>query len=933
MVEKITAKFINKPLAKELLNKSKDFLDTIKEKGSKKVETTAPKFNIDNVDLGTKEPIKNVTVNPQNIQDQKINVSEEDAKKFIDRIYDVKNSGVKQAILKDFNINNIDTKDDILKIIDEISNKYSKEFDVRKGGVQTKKATQELADILNLDQATLTQNILKLKPGSTANAATVTAMRDLLVGANIKLDNLAIAARNGTPAELLEFRQHMALTAELQKIFKGVQTETARSLNAFKYTTRDKQFTNLTLDELNKINLLTELGGEEQVRTLANLYSGLNPREKINFSQKAGLIKKFGDYAQKGSDSIAEVFINSILSHPASHAKNIAGNWIAQGINQYERKLAGTGAKMGTEGVAPYEDVAKAFGKSQALNDMWQATVTAIKEGRFPNIASEIGGNKFETRPGAFTATNFGMKEGYLANAVDITGKILTLDRIPTKLLSASDAIFKNFEYRGELWAGAYRDTLYLISKGALSEDKAPQYLSRLVDNPTPEMTKTAYDAALYTTFQQKLGTRGDFLDVGKYVIDAKKQEYVKGIDWIFNVAIPFVQTPANILGFSLERTPGLNLLLSKYREDLAAGGARGDLALAKMEFGLQFYAVIATTGYFGFTSGTDQDLSRTGKSQKQATYGYQPKSVRIPYTDKDGVEKIFQLSFNGLDPAAQLLGMASDLGAQFRTITDDQNEDYLRHLAAFALFAGENLVNTPFLQNTADIFDNVQNIQKALSDGELDTKTISKMWKGTAAAFVPSGLKAVGGLYNDQVDKEAEFQKIAYELGDYYKRSFDERSLYSKYDLLGDPINKFQRYSTLIKDPIREELKKLDPNVDPIPTSKSVSFGAFNVSVPYDAREQSFIQQKAGQLTKEKLGMLFNDPIYLNETDDYVRKAYVQKNIASSRSEAEAFMLENDQEIADSIMIRAGELANSKAMKENNGQPLNLVPSTLIDQ
>jgi hypothetical protein len=133
--------------------------------------------------------------------------------------------------------------------------------------------------------------------------------------------------------------------------------------------------------------------------------------------------------------------------------------------------------------------------------------------------------------------------------------------------------------------------------------------------------------------------------------------------------------------------------------------------------------------------------------------------------------------------------------------------------------------------------------------------------------------------------------------------------------------------------DKIREELKKLDPNVDPVPTSKSVSFGAFNVSVPYDAREQSFIQQKAGQLTKEKLGMLFNDPIYLNETDDYVRKAYVQKNIASSRSEAEAFMLENDQEIANSIMIRAGELANSKAMKENNGQPLNLVPSTLIDQ
>ncbi len=112
----------------------------------------------------------------------------------------------------------------------------------------------------------------------------------------------------------------------------------------------------------------------------------------------------------------------------------------------------------------------------------------------------------------------------------------------------------------------------------------------------------------------------------------------------------------------------------------------------------------------------------------------------------------------------------------------------------------------------------------------------------------------------------------------------------------------------------------------------KNINFGAFSVSVPYDARELSFIQKKSGELTKEKLGMLFNDPLYLNEPDDYVKKAYIQKNISSSRSEAEAALLQ-DKEIANSIMIRAAELANSKAMKENNGQPLNLVPSSLIEQ
>lgn len=932
MVQKITKEFINKPLAKELLANSQEIINKIKTEGEKKVVRKQPTFPVNPIETGTEQKTKNITVNVQNIEDARIKVSDADAKKFIDRIYEIKNNGVKQTILKDFNINNIETKDDVLKIIDEISKKYSKEFDTRKGGVQTQKVTQELADILNLDQDTLIKNILSLKPGSTANAATITAMRDLIVGGNSKLDILASAAKDGTPAQLLEFRQHMALMAELQKIFKGVQTETARSLNAFKYKTREQPFTNLTLDELNKINLLQELGGEEQVRALAQLYSGSNVREKLNFTEKAGLISKFGDLAQKGSDSLAEIYINAILSSPYTHVKNIAGNWISQGIVQFERKLAAMGAEMGTKGVAPYEDVAKAFGKSQALHEMWQTTVNAIREGKMPQIVSDIGGNKIETRPGALTASNFGVQEGYLANAVDIAGKVLTLNRIPTRMLGVADAAFKNLEYRSELYAAAYRDTLAQIANGTLREDKAAEYLARVITNPTAEMTKGAYDAALYTTFQTKLGSRGDFLDAGKFVLDAKNQQYIKGIDWLFNVAIPFVQTPTNILGFTLERAPGFNLLLTKYREDLMAGGVRADLAMAKMELGLMFYAVAGTGGYFGYSSGSDPDLSRLGKGQKQATFNYQPKSIRIPYTDKDGNFKAYQISVNGFDPAAQLFAMASDLGSQYRNVIEDKNNDYLKHLAAFALFAGENLTNTPFLQNTADLFDNVQALQKALASGDPDSKEVRKMVNNMFAGFIPAGAKTVGNIYNNLVDEEAKYQKVAVELGDYLKRSFDEQSLYSKYDLLGDPIDKYSMFSTLKVDPIRNELRIMDPKVDPVPQSKNINFGAFSVSVPYDARELSFIQKKSGELTKEKLGMLFNDPLYLNEPDDYVKKAYIQKNISSSRSEAEAALLQ-DKEIADSIMIRAAELANSKAMKENNGQPLNLVPSSLIDQ
>jgi hypothetical protein len=45
------------------------------------------------------------------------------------------------------------------------------------------------------------------------------------------------------------------------------------------------------------------------------------------------------------------------------------------------------------------------------------------------------------------------------------------------------------------------------------------------------------------------------------------------------------VRTPANILSYAIERTP-LAPLVKMWREDVRAGGARADLALARMSTG-----------------------------------------------------------------------------------------------------------------------------------------------------------------------------------------------------------------------------------------------------------------------------------------------------------------------------------------------------------
>ena len=85
-------------------------------------------------------------------------------------------------------------------------------------------------------------------------------------------------------------------------------------------------------------------------------------------------------------------------------------------------------------------------------------------------------------------------------------------------------------------------------------------------------MVEEAFESAKYVTFQTKMGTRGDFLDLGQILQKLKTKKTLGPANFLVNYYLPFIQTPTNVVGFALERTPGANLLLRKYREDLLGG-------------------------------------------------------------------------------------------------------------------------------------------------------------------------------------------------------------------------------------------------------------------------------------------------------------------------------------------------------------------------
>jgi hypothetical protein len=373
------------------------------------------------------------------------------------------------------------------------------------------------------------------------------------------------------------------------------------------------------------------------------------------------------------------------------------------------------------------------------------------------------------------------------------------------------------------------------------------------------------------------------------------------------------------------------------------AGGARADLAKAKMELGLAFYGTVATSGYYGYSSGSDQGLARLGKGQMQNTFGYQPKAIRVPYIDQNGNAQAYQLSINGLDPAAQLYGMAADLGSVFRNFKDDNTDEYAKHVAAFALFAGENLVNTPFLENTAQIFKDVSLVQGVLSQGgDVNDPRLKKIAFNYAAGFVPKISQDAGKVYNNYISQDPTFsqQKVTTELGEYFRRSINEQDLYSKFDILGDPIDKYTTnplvpftVSSLKVDPVRNELRILKPELSPFPQNKSVSFGnLLSVDVPLNSYELSNAQKIAGDTTKAKLEQLFGSSVYTDTQDEFVKKAMVQKIISESRSQA-VDQVFSDPGVNKRILDEAGILANQKALQSNNGQPLTLVPGDVLNE
>ena len=955
--------------ANDLLKNSQDIINDINAGNKKPLKPIDVGYEEKVLDL---EPVIETKLKPKNktsqIETPKLNkIKATEYLEEDDILRQTKDADPK--IVDGLNINTLNNTNDVYRSAQIIAKQLDTKGVVKQTrGVQTWTAKGKLATLLGTDEATLTNGLLKMKPGTTLNDAEIEALTRLLIAKHKKVEQLGLKLRSeggDSSKNALAFMQEHALVTELHKMYLGVRAEAGRALQSFRQKYDTGVVPNITLDKLNTDQILLEAGGKDQILNIAEAYlrtPGI--KNKIKFAEKSWLAKT--------NDAMVEIFLNNILFGTFTHVKNVGGNWIFKTMQRMERRYATTrwGGKV-TDGVAEFENEAMAFGEHMATTSMWKlfkdnfkqlnlistdtlrSPLKTIKKtySEFPSFDSTITGSKVEIQPNAFSGEAFGLDDGPMKTFVDVVGRIFTGDRLPYRWLQNGDNFFKNGAYVSEIYALAYRETIAKLKAGTLTKEKAPEFLATLITSPPKGFTEQAFKLAQERTFQTPLKQRNDAIgDVAGAISQLKNQPSLNGISIITSQYFPFLRTPANIAGAATERNPVLSFLLRKHSQDLKAGGATAQMAKAKHAMGWAFMAAFMPLGYFGKFSGSDPDMRGFKGYQLREASNKQPKSFRFHNYLNDewgevvGLDKLseylgvqeaedLQLSFNGFEPAVLMASMAADLGFLISQLQEDHNDwgDIQDFLSGYALAFGDNIGNSAFMQGTARLIDVYTSIKMSNNGFDIAKKEAKKLMSGQIPystflnQFNDLGSEKVKDDKWGFVNKD-DFKKLNLSFIEMIKSKIPsaENDLPITTDFLGDSVQKHGMITPIKTHPLINEYKKL--NIVPGTIRKKIQINVdlgldseIPINITLNSEEYSALETLTGKLLKQKGEALLNDTSYTEEKV-YANQIDRLKEIEEeARTEAKELFI--DSKFANRAKIKANALALKKIRASQGSQ------------
>lgn len=546
-------------------------------------------------------------------------------------------------------INDVNAQDDLIKTI---TKQHEETIDVARRGVQSDEKRLQLANMLGISE----EDMLRRNPGQALNAEQTQAFIDVYGSAVAETDKLARALKSGENVEF-QFRLMLGRTTSLTHQIFGARAEAGRSLRVWGQAAQQINTQGGLASQLDRLTVGGKSLDQIPAERLAEMLLSLDTTpQKATFLRQATTL---------GKSAVLEAWINGLLSNPVTHFANAVSNSMVAASSIIERAIA---ERIGKE-VARGESAAMINGLAGGWMDALRLARKAFIEGE-----SQMGLSKLDVPTRAITAENL-HASGAIGKAVDMIGALVTT---PGRALMAADDFFKAINYRMELHAQAWRQA---SREGVQPASMKARMFDLANDGDFASLVKDQLEGfAAYQTFNQPLGELGQ--GYTRFLKDHP----------LMRVVTPFVRTPTNIAKYTIERTPLINLAMKQVRDDLAIGGVKRDMALAKMAMGGLMFTTGATLAAGGFLTGSgpmDKDLRET----KRLT-GWQPYSIKIGDT---------YVSFARTDPIGFFLGMSADLVEKGGEL-NDTDLDSLAMAGVMAL--KETFVNKTYMKGLSDAME-----------------------------------------------------------------------------------------------------------------------------------------------------------------------------------------------------------------------------------
>lgn len=602
----------------------------------------------------------------------------------------------------DFNFDKITADVEAKELLNIVSEEFGKQINALKGGVESlnttaQKALKELDEDLDAKGGMLD----RLRDGK-ADAKDIIAAKMVMSGLSSKVMSLSNKMEIGsiTKIEMVQLQRHLEELIHLGADLKANITEAARITSAGRIPIESMVPAN-KLDEL-----LIRSGGDQRLRDVAKqlkMTEG-DPRATMR------VIRQRWDTRGRRLIGIHnELWLNSILSGPVTHAVNLLSTALHGVTRSVEKVVGGAvqgalggGFKSTQEGVD--ELLGLWYGRKGILKFLAQTLKTSEPILDAANTTWENGG-----RPGK-GYINGGGGDSLSSKMFDYLGNTV---RLPNRFLNAGDELNKQFFYRSHLFAKGMADARRL---GIPSGSKRTEHALDYIDKRIGEGGQALDEAALYHAQE---GTFTNDLDYG---IGQTLQKAVNKHP-ILRLALPFVRTPTNIMRQLWRHTPGMAAFQRQWMEDFKGihGPERQALAIGQQAVGstLIFGAVIAaSTGRI--TGGGPTDPRELALLRQT---GWQPYSYVS--TDPETGKKKYT-SYHRLDPFSSALGLVADFVELGNRVNDeDKNTLTSGLMIAFA----KNITNKTYLRGLAQTVD-------VLTDPERNMETWRQRHMGS---YVPN--------------------------------------------------------------------------------------------------------------------------------------------------------------------------------------------------